>query len=125
MKQDKLDFKVDLSDFEDLAKKLEQGVSPKASAALYILLETMGKKMENYARTRSIWQNRTGDARRYLTGGALADKDSISAFVSHGVWYGIYLELAMQRKYAILEKAVKAYEKETTQNIIEFLQKIK
>lgn len=82
--------------------------------------------MENFARTRSIWQNRTGNARKFLLGGAeVVDKNTVAAFVGHGVEYGIYLEYRWQRKYAILEKSVQAYSVETSREIGKLLGKLR
>lgn len=124
MSADGMKFTIDTSNWKKLTDKLEKGISVKAGSGLYMLLETKGKKMENYARNRSIWQNQTGDARRRLLGGAMSDNSSVSAFVAHGVWYGVFLELAHGRKYAILEQSVKAYKTETIRAIVDYLGKI-
>lgn len=125
MARDQYKIDIDLTDFQRLVNKLEKGLSPKGASALYILMETEGKKMENFARNRSIWVNRTGDARRRLIGGVLPGKDEVSAFVGHGVFYGQFLELSYQRKYAILQKAVEAYKNETTKNVIDLISKLR
>lgn len=126
MARDQLKIDVDFTIFQKLVDKLEKGLNPKGASALYILMETEGKKMENFARNRSIWSwNRTGDARRRLIGGAMPGKDEVSAFVGHGVFYGKFLELAHQRKYAILQKAVEEYRTETAKEIIDLINRLK
>lgn len=126
MARDQYKIDIDLTDFQRLTDKLEKGLSPKGASGLYVIMETEGKKMENFARNRSIWSwNRTGDARRRLLGGALPGKDDVSAFVGHGVFYGKFLELSYQRKYAILQKAVEEYKGETVKKIIDLINKLK
>lgn len=62
---------------------------------------------QNYARTNKRWKDQTGNARGMLNGGMFWETMAIlKIFMSHGVEYGIYLELAHDRKYQILEEAL-------------------
>ena len=62
---------------------------------------------QNYARTHRIWQDQSGHARGMLNGGMYWETMAIlKIFMAHGVEYGIYLELAHDRKYQILEEAI-------------------
>lgn len=64
---------------------------------------------QNYARTHRIWQDQSGHARGLLNGGMYWETMAIlKIFIAHGVEYGIYLELAHDRKYQILEEALKS-----------------
>ena len=83
------------------------GLQSRTEAAVQTLCDTVARKMESWAKDNARWQNRTGNARQGLTGSAVwQDTTTIWIVVSHSVDYGIWLELAKQRKYAILEEAV-------------------
>ena len=70
------------------------------------------KKFENYAKKNRPWTDRTGHARQRLTGWVETMKDRIRIHIGHGVDYGIYLELAHEKRYAILQQTVNACSKE-------------
>ena len=61
--------------------------------------------MENYAKVNKTWQDITGNARAGLHGGFIKEGDILTIYIAHMISYGIYLELAHDRKYAILEEA--------------------
>ncbi len=49
-----------------------------------------------------FWTNRTGQAAARMFTGAELDENSVSWFMAHGVQYGIYLELANDRRDAAI-----------------------
>ena len=60
------------------------------------------------------WTDRTTNARRGLRGRAYwQDSQNIVTAVMHSVNYGVWLELAHNKKYAILEESVRANIEET------------
>lgn len=62
---------------------------------------------QNYARTHKRWNDITGNARAGLNGGSFWETMAIlKIFMAHSVDYGVYLELAHDRKYQILEEAI-------------------
>ena len=62
--------------------------------------------MQTYARQNQPWENQTGNARAELHGGYLWEKpDYLKAYIAHSMSYGLYLEMAHDRKYKILEEA--------------------
>jgi hypothetical protein len=62
--------------------------------------------MENYARTHKRWKDITGNAMAGLNGGFFWEgPDVLTIYIAHAMSYGVYLELAHDRKYAILEEA--------------------
>lgn len=70
---------------------------------LFALLSNFGGTMEAYAKTNAPWTDRTGNARQGLHGGVeLRAENELVLFLSHGVEYGIWLELANAGKYAIV-----------------------
>ena len=69
-----------------------------------------GTNMANYAKQRvvsdHVWIPRTGAAHGGLHGGCFWDNPFVlMVFIAHSVSYGIMLELAHDRKHAILEEA--------------------
>lgn len=95
--------RLDGSDVEkglaDLKKKVEAG--------LLIYGETVAKDFESYAKSNRPWTDRTGAARQRLNGYVEAILHGVRICIAHGVPYGIYLELAHEKKYAILEPTVR------------------
>ena len=62
--------------------------------------------MQTYARQNKPWKDQTGNARAGLHGGYLWEKpDYLKAYIAHSVSYGLYLEMAHDRKNKILEEA--------------------
>ena len=84
----------------------------KMRAAIYILADTGAKLMESWAKENAPWTDRTSNARQGIKGQAYWNSDTIIVTLSHSVNYGIWLELANHRNYAILEKSINA-EKDT------------
>lgn len=94
-------------------KKLDRAFTSKEYGGLLMLMQTAASKMESWAKQNAPWTDRTGQARQRLTGQAYWENSNIVvAAIAHQVDYGIWLELAHQRKYAILEKALEEHKGE-------------
>lgn len=94
-------------------KKLDRAFTSKEYGGLLMLMQTAATKMESWAKQNAPWTDRTGQARQRLTGQAYWENPKIVvAAIAHQVDYGIWLELAHQRKYAILEKALEEHKGE-------------
>lgn len=78
----------------------------KSQVAIKMYAQEGAKKFENYAKTHRRWTDRTGRARASLTGWVETLTNVTRINISHGVDYGIWLELAHERKYAILQETV-------------------
>ena len=77
--------------------------------ATLVICDTVARQMENYAKNNRRWTDRTTNARRGLRGSAYwQDSQNIVTAVMHSVNYGVWLELAHNKKYAILEESVRA-----------------
>ena len=106
------DFKVEWDATEILGdlKNLDRAFTSKEYGGLQMLMQTAATKMETWAKQNAPWTDRTGHARQRLTGQAYWENPSIVvASISHKVDYGKWLELAHQRKYAILEKTLEEH----------------
>ena len=75
-------------------------------ARLYALLLDWAGTMEGYAKSHAPWTDRTGHARQSLHGGVDVQGDQQVLYLSHGVEYGIWLELAHDGNYAIVRPTV-------------------
>ncbi len=88
-------------------------------------MEGLGKvtasNMVNYARKRvvndHVWIPRTGAAHGGLHGDTFWQNPFVLlVYIAHAVEYGIYLELAHDRKHAILEEARNKYSNKFLEN---------
>lgn len=77
--------------------------------ALKVVSDTAAKKMVEWAQDNKPWTDITSDAKRLMTGEAYwEDKETLTIAIMHNVEYGIWLELAHEKKYAILEQAIES-----------------
>lgn len=76
-------------------------------AVIRMYVETQAKNLEAYAKEHRPWTDRTGDARKRLTGYVTTIPHGYRINLAHGVDYGIWLELAMEKRFAILEPTVR------------------
>lgn len=76
-------------------------------AALFALAQSYAAKMEAEAKQDGPWTDRTGQARQGIHGGAYERDDALIVYVAHTAHHGVYLELAMQQRFAVLEPTVK------------------
>jgi predicted peptidase len=66
--------------------------------------------MVNYAKVNKRWKCQSGHARGKLHGGAYWENpETLKTYIAHGVSYGVFLELANDGKYAILEESINKY----------------
>lgn len=77
-------------------------------SAIVALCQIYSQKGANYARQRAPWTDRTGNARQFLHGKVVKDS-MIRARISHGVYYGIYLEKKYSGRYSILPKVLRQF----------------
>lgn len=103
----------DASELIGNLKDLDRKLTSKEYGGLQMLMQTAASKMESWAKDNAPWTDRTGQARQRLHGEAYWENPSIVvAAIMHQVDYGVYLELAHQRKYAILEKTIEEHKDE-------------
>ena len=78
-----------------------------APAVFRMYAETQAKNLEGDAKEHRPWTDRTGDARKRLNGYVTEIPNGYRINLAHGVDYGIWLELAMEKRFAILEPTVR------------------
>ena len=113
------------------AKQIEKGLTAlnsKTEKALQMYAELTAIKMQNYAKANAPWTDRTGDARARLHGWSAAYKAGIyhgyRAYVAHGVDYGLWLEVANDELYAILDETVEAIGEEVMPGLTNLLNRL-
>lgn len=92
-------------DTEALMKSLT-GMDSKMWAALEIYADTSAQLLESSAKDNARWENRTGEARRRLRGSSGRVAKGFQLTLAHGVDYGIFLELAMEKRYSIIPETI-------------------
>ncbi|TQO55821.1 hypothetical protein [Paraclostridium bifermentans] len=80
----------------------------KARASLGLLGDSIAKDMEAYAKTNRPWNDISGDARDRLFGESENLGTKVRCSISHGVDYGVYLEMCNEGKYKILKPTIDA-----------------
>ncbi len=91
-----------------MGEKISEQIERKR-AATYALLDNWGGQLEGYAKDNAPWTDRTANARQGLHGGVEDNGDNLLLFLSHGVEYGIWLELAHNSNYAIIGPTIDAH----------------
>lgn len=97
----------------------------KARAAIDIYGKTAADKLEGKAKANRPWTDRTSRARQGLTGSSEMSAKDLKIVLAHTVDYGIWLELAHEKKYAIVEPTVRLDSNEIFQGLTGLLEKIK
>ena len=86
----------------DLLKNLET-MSKRAPVAVKMYASTAAKKLEKDAKQRAPWTDRTGQARQRLNAFVTEISPGICVItIAHGVDYGVFLELAHEKRFATI-----------------------
>lgn len=91
------------------SKGLEKGLeslSNKSDIKIKNYLSTTERKLDNYAKKNAPWKTRSGRARLGLHSYTEKTPFGYRLIIAHGVDYGIWLELAHEKKYAILNETI-------------------
>lgn len=90
----------------DLVKTMKT-FSERAPMGVRMYCETAAKKLEGDAKQKAPWTDRTGQARQRLTAYVTEIGPGICEItVAHGVDYGIFLELAHEKRFATIMLAI-------------------
>lgn len=93
---------------DNIGKKLAGAQSNVKSEAARIL-SAEAASLEAYMKLNRPWTDRTGNARAGLRAeveGAGTERPSI--VLSHSVYYGVYLEYAMEQRFAIINPTIRS-----------------
>ena len=97
----------------------------KLDAALTIWGETVAKKWETEAKHNRPWTDRTNRARLGLTGSSGMEPKGLKIVLAHTVDYGVWLELAHEKRFAIVEPTVRLESNEAIRGLNRLLDKVK
>jgi hypothetical protein len=90
---------------DGLSPNLRQGPA-KVKRAAMITANRMAPQVEAYMKNNAPWTDRTGNARNGLAARAYQEGDEIGIVLYHQVSYGIWLEVAHQARYAIIQPTI-------------------
>ena len=111
-------------DTEDVEKGLSN-IENRMNAAIKIYCDTAAKTMETYAKQNRPWTDRTGAARQRLVGShETLNEHTERITIAHGVDYGLWLELAKEKKYAILEPTIRLEGPKVIQGLKDFFKNL-
>lgn len=87
----------------DLQENLEK-FDKRSKAAILAITDAYGQTLEDYMRRNRPWTDRTGAAKARLNHSVEPNwaADKVRITLAHGVYYGVYLEFAMEKRFAII-----------------------
>lgn len=117
--------KIQMNGLDTVMKNLKE-FTPKLKAALMLDAQVIAAEMEIWAKNPPYpeapdkrteddngpykWKDQTTHARSFLKATVKwTNTNTLMVALSHGVDYGIYLELANEGKYAILERSIQEF----------------
>jgi len=94
----------------DLAAAIQRdyGVSKHVAAAGSLATHFAGV-LEAYAKANAPWHDRTSNARQTLFSVVDVEKERVILYLSHGMEYGVFLELCNAGRYAIILPTLEAH----------------
>lgn len=94
---------------DNISKNLDK-MTQKVGAAVMMYAATQASQMRAYMITHHTWTNRTFMAEKTLD--AIVSKpneNTIRITLAHGVQYGMWLELAHEKNFAIIQPTLNVY----------------
>lgn len=73
-----------------------------------LMLQSEAAKVHEYMDEKAPWTDRTGQARKELTATVQTTTLGWRIVLAQGVEYGVYLEFAHEKKYAIIQPTIQA-----------------
>ena len=109
------------------SKQLQEGIhtlDERAETAILMYGKNQSKELESYAKRNAPWTDRTTMARKSLRGDAMKIENGVRITLSHGVEYGLWLELANEKRYAIIKPTIEAKGKDVLNGYVNLLNKM-
>lgn len=95
-------------------------------AAVLMYAATKAVNVESYMKLNRKWTDRTGKAKATLNTKISQPNDhTVRMTLAHGVDYGIYLELAHEKNYAIIQPTLNKKAPEIMKDLKNLMEKIK
>lgn len=94
----------------------------KLTKAMNKTTRTWAQRLESYMKILAPWQDQTGLARKSLTARAKEEEQFVWTIeLAQNVDYGIYLEYAHEKRFAVLEPVLQAYSGDVMNGFHNFL----
>lgn len=107
-----MEFNIDDRSIAEVTEHIKK-FDEKMRAGLLLITKQVAKNMERWAKNNAKWTDRTTNARKGLNADAKWENYiELVVRMSHKVDYGTWLELAHEKKYAILQPAIEKYKEE-------------
>lgn len=101
-------------------------MSEKLGAAVLMYASTKANELQSRMKLNRPWTDRTGMAKALLNAKvSQPDKQTIRVTLAHGVEYGIWLELANEKNYAIIGPTVRDEGPRIVQDMGNLMSKLK
>lgn len=94
---------------DDEVKRRMAQYARDAKQAVVSLAERWSPEIENYAKEHARWTDRTANARQSLYTYVESADGKVTIWLSHGMPYGVWLELRNQGRYAIIMRSLEAH----------------
>ena len=108
-----------------LKKKLDK-MSEKLGAVILMYAATKASELQSRMKQNRPWTDRTNMAKTLLkTKVSQPNKNTVRITLAHGVDYGIWLELAHEKNYAIIAPTIKAEGPRVIQDLSDLMNKLK
>lgn len=92
-------------EYDTISSGLPQ-LSQKVKAALLMYAKTKAETYKAQMKMKRPWTDRTNMAKTMLDANVVDSPGKITLVLSHGVEYGVWLELAHNKRYAILKPTI-------------------
>ncbi len=89
-------------------------------AGMVMLMQNLAGHAEGEMKQNATWRDRTGNARNGLHAGVEVGQDKFAFYLSHGVEYGAFLELAHGGNYAIVRPTADQYKSKLRDAVLDW-----
>jgi len=89
-------------------------------AGMVTLMQNLAGHAEAEMKQNAPWRDRTGNARNGLHAGVEVGRDQFTFYLSHGVEYGVFLELAHGGNYAIVRPTADQYKTRLRDEVLDW-----
>ena len=100
-----------------LGKNLDR-MAERAGAAILLYAGTKAKVIEGDMKVNRPWTDQTGQAKATLnTSVSTPDAETVRITLAHGVDYGIWLELAHEKNFAVIAPTINRFAPEIVEDL--------
>lgn len=112
-------------DSSDLSKNIDS-MSTKLSAVILMYSTTKASEIQARMKAKRPWVDRTGMAKALLNAKASQlNANTVRITLAHGVDYGIWLELAHEKNYAIISPTIQEEGPRVVSDLSDLMSKLK